>query len=77
MVSSLQMKMSSIMIRRKHLILEFFATYYREMAEQGYFYHHLNLKAYSFQLNIVMKILKKHYKQLKMLFQNYNHGFKL
>ena len=39
--------------------LEFFASYYREMANQGIYFRHLNLKGYSYPLHIVMKILKK------------------
>ena len=36
--------------------LDFFAAYYREMADKVYFYRHHSLKDCSYQLHIVMRI---------------------
>ena len=52
--------------------LDFFAAYYREMANNGVFLPPLNLKDYSFPLLIQTRISNTQLKQSKMLFLNYN-----
>ena len=51
--------------------LDFFAAYYREMANQGVFLPPSQFEGCSYQLHIVMKILNKQLQQLKKLFQSY------
>lgn len=55
--------------------LEFFAAYYREMANQEYSCLHLNMKDYSYQRSTLMRILKRRFKQQRLLFLNLNKVF--